>query len=104
MRDHEAWIQRECRGPTSLAAFVSSATIAEHQGLITNVSTRGCKIEAPHRFKVGDLVVIRIPRLGRISALIRWVQAGRAGAEYISDSCSWEIVEGDPFRRGAGEC
>ena len=52
---------------------------------VTDLSLDGCCLTG--RFKIGEIVELKIPRIGLHSAQVRWSFLGRAGVRFIS-SCS----------------
>jgi hypothetical protein len=54
--------------------------------IISNISEAGCCIEAAAQFREGEQVDIMVPRLGSISATVRWSQAGHSGAVFLAGS------------------
>ncbi len=49
---------------------------------LLDVSTGGCRIEAPERLIAGESVVLRLPGLEAISARVAWVDDWIAGLEF----------------------
>lgn len=93
---HRVERNRASRSPRWIDASVRSRTHAGIGAVISNISDAGCRIEAAAEFAVGEAVEIVVPRLGSISAVIRWSEAGQSGAAFIPGSDSWLIPDPCP--------
>lgn len=82
-------IERESRSARWIKAVVRSSGGAEVAAVITNISGGGCRIRAAAPFEVGELIEIVMPRLGSISAYIRWSEAEHSGAQFVLGSDDW---------------
>ena len=51
---------------------------------VTDLSLDGCCLSG--RFKIGDLLQVKIPRIGLHAAEVRWSFLGRTGVRFISAS------------------
>jgi hypothetical protein len=49
---------------------------------VTDLSLDGCCLSGD--FRIGEHIQLSIPRIGKLSAEIRWAFMGRAGARFIS--------------------
>jgi hypothetical protein len=85
---------RESRSTRRIEAFLQRPDGQEIRAILTNVSSRGCELKPQQILAVDELVRIEIPRAGSFAARIRWIDEGRAGAEFIPQSDVWEEVAG----------
>jgi len=85
--------QRPSRSHRWIDARVRSKHRPEVPAIISNISEAGCCIEAAAQFKKGEQVDIMVPRLGSISATVRWSQAGHSGAVFLAGSDEWLIPD-----------
>jgi hypothetical protein len=81
--------ERAGRSPRWIDASVRSKRQPEVGATISNISNSGCRIESSAQFRSGELIDIVVPRLGSISAHIRWSQGRLSGAEFVAGSESW---------------
>jgi Flp pilus assembly pilin Flp len=51
---------------------------------VTDLSLDGCCLSG--RFKIGEVLQVKIPRIGAHSAEVRWSFLGRTGVRFISSS------------------
>jgi hypothetical protein len=93
--------ERASRSPRWIDASVRSRTHPRIEAVISNISDGGCRIEAAAEFAVGEAVEIMVPRLGSISAIIRWSEAGHSGAAFVPGSDSWLVA--DPGRLASSQ-
>jgi hypothetical protein len=49
---------------------------------LTDLSLEGCCLSGC--FRIGERIQLKVPRIGMLSAEIRWAFMGRAGARFIS--------------------
>ena len=84
--------QRESRSTRSVEVFLRRQDGREIRTLLTNISTRGCRLLPREALAINELIRIEIPRLGSVAALIRWSLDGYAGAEFIPQSDVWEEI------------
>ena len=80
---------RESRSVRWIDAQIRSKRCAAVSAVISNISNSGCCIRSPTPLEVGEAVEIIVPRLGSISAHIRWQHGKHAGAEFVAGSDSW---------------
>jgi len=81
--------KRPSRSPRWIDARVRSKHRPEVSAIISNISDAGCCIEAAAQFREGERVDIMVPRLGSISATVKWSQAGHSGAVFLAGSDQW---------------
>lgn len=76
---------RSPRRKVEFGAFAERPDGTEAVLTVSNLSYDGCEVVSAERFRIGERVKLNLPRLGRISAEIRWSAEGRAGALFIVD-------------------
>jgi hypothetical protein len=57
--------------------------------VITNISNRGCRIRTSETLVVGEVIVLDLPRLGTLSAEVRWSKLGSVGLCFIMGTEAW---------------
>ena len=83
MSDHEVGRRRERRYPVEAIARASSHCDQSAISRIFNLSPNGCMIDLPQDdWKTGQFISITLQGLGKIHAIIRWFNNGRAGIEF----------------------
>ncbi len=85
-----SWTKRESRSPAWVQTFVISTNGREIPVVLTNLSTKGCRIWSTKPLTAGERVWVKVPRLGRLGVHIVWVTGGDAGAEFVSGTDIWE--------------
>jgi len=80
---------RESRSIRWIDAQIRSKRSAAVSAVISNISNSGCCIRSSFTFELGERVEIMVPRLGSMSAHIRWQHGKHAGAQFIVGSDSW---------------
>jgi hypothetical protein len=93
--------KRASRSHRWLDARVRSRRRAEVEAIISNISEAGCCIEAAGDFHKGEQIEIVVPRLGSISATVKWSEAGHSGAAFVVGSERWFAPDPDAARYGA---
>lgn len=83
---------RESRSTRRIEVFLRKQDGRELRTLVTNISNRGCRLNANGVLSVDELVQLKIPRVGSVTATIRWVSKDEAGVEFIPGSDFWEAV------------
>lgn len=91
------WVSRESRSPAWVKIRITTETGAG-DGVITNISTRGCRIRSDVPLHAGQQVLLRVQSLGTVAAQIRWSNGRGAGAAFVAGSDCWN--EGDDRRAG----
>jgi hypothetical protein len=81
--------ERAGRSPRWIDASVRGRGKPEVCATISNISNSGCRIETAAPLRSGELIEIVVPRLGSISAYIRWTEKGHSGAEFVTGSETW---------------
>lgn len=83
------WTKRESRSPTWVESFVLGSNGREVPVVVTNISTRGCRIRSSEPLTAGEQISLQVPRLGRVSARILWTEGSDAGAEFVAATDIW---------------
>lgn len=84
-REH-GWIGRKDRHDVTVEAIVHRDDGHKVKVRLTNFSDNGCRIEADEDFLIGERVRIAMPRMGNVSAQVRWALQGSAGAQFLAES------------------
>lgn len=75
--------RREDRGSVVLPGGIRHNVTSRAEVKVTDLSARGCRIEAPGRdLDQGSAVFIRLDQLAPLRANVRWYEAGFAGLEF----------------------
>ena len=73
--------ERGRRHSVSLQASVTRADGTIGPAMVTDLSLDGCCLVGGYR--IGERVVVQIPKVGKLDAEIRWAFMGRAGARFV---------------------
>ena len=84
-RIHE-WVGRKDRHPVEIDAVVQRDDGSRAEVRLSDLTEEGCRIETDDHFRIGEQVQIAIPRLGQLSAQVRWALPGSAGARFLAES------------------
>jgi hypothetical protein len=76
------WPNRRQRHAVRLKAAVTREDGEILTPDVTDLSLDGCCLSG--NFRIGEQIQLKIPRIGKLSAEIRWAFMGRAGARFIS--------------------
>jgi len=79
------WPERRQRHAVRLEASVTMSGGGLVASNVTDLSLDGCCLVG--RFKIGELLQVKIPRIGLHSAEVRWSFLGRTGVRFIR-SCA----------------
>ena len=90
--------ERPSRSHRWLDARVRSRLKPEVPAIISNISEAGCCIEAAAEFEAGEQIEILVPRLGSITATVRWSNAGHSGAAFVAGSDQWLVPDPEAVR------
>lgn len=93
--------ERESRSHRWIDARVRCKRRPAVSAIISNISEAGCCIEAAIDIETGDEIEIMVPRLGSISAVVRWSQAGISGASFVPGSDRWLVPDPEAALYGA---
>jgi hypothetical protein len=80
------WVGRKDRHEVAIDAVVHRGDGSAAPVKLTNLSDEGCRIEAKAEFRIGEQLQIAIPRVGHMSAQVRWALGCSAGARFAPDS------------------
>lgn len=80
------WIGRQDRFPVEVDAVVHRADGSQSTALVSNISSEGCRLDATDDFRIGEMLTIAIPRVGRVKAQVRWALSGSAGAKFVEEA------------------
>ena len=78
------WIDRSERRPVRVTAIASLPDGGEISVRLTDISNEGCKLETDDHLPIGSRITLDLPRLGEITAQVRWSLPGRAGIRFVS--------------------
>ena len=67
---HES--RAQLRIPVFLESAISVVRSGRRKVALTDLSTAGCKVDAPYAWKEGQHVTITLPSLAPIGATVRW--------------------------------
>ena len=76
--------ERGRRHSVRLDASATRANGAEMPAIVTDLSLDGCCLIGT--FRIGELVTLKIPKIGKLAAEIRWSFMGRAGAHFVTET------------------
>ena len=79
------WTPRNDRRTVDLAAFVHRGEGPPLPVLVTDLTEQGCRISTDETLLIGEQIRLEIPRLGYLSAQIRWAFDGEAGARFSTE-------------------
>lgn len=85
MQRVQGWIGRKDRHPVEVDAVVHRDDGTKAKVRLVNFSSEGCRIEAASDLRIGERVRIAIPRMGQMSAQVRWALLGSAGAKFLTE-------------------
>ena len=80
------WVGRKDRNPVEIDAVVQRDDGSRAEVRLSDLTDEGCRIETDDHFRIGEQVQIAIPRLGQLSAQVRWALPGSAGARFLAES------------------
>ena len=85
MERMHGWVGRQDRLPVEVDAVVHRDDGTKLPALVSNISNEGCRLNAHDIFRIGESLIIAIPRIGRVKAQVRWALPGSAGTKFIDD-------------------
>jgi hypothetical protein len=85
MQRMQGWIGRKDRFPVAIEAVVHRADGSTASVRLTDFSEEGCRMEGDD-FHIGERLRIDVPRLGMMTAQVRWALAGNAGTRFLSEA------------------
>ena len=77
-----SWPERRRRHAVRLEAAVTRDDGSILTSSVSDLSLDGCCLTG--QFRIGEEIEVVIPRIGKLSAQIRWAVMGRAGARFKS--------------------
>ena len=77
-----SWPDRRRRHAVRLEAAVTRDDGETFTSDVTDLSLEGCRLSGA--FRIGEQIRLKIPRIGRLSAEIRWAFMDHAGARFVS--------------------
>ncbi|UUR07721.1 PilZ domain-containing protein [Sphingomonas glaciei] len=81
MKNEEDWPERRHRHDVEIGAEVHYPDGHQRQVLISNLSLDGCRIHG--WFRIGEVLELTIPKIGRVRGQVRWALAGKAGIRFL---------------------
>ena len=78
------WPERRRRHAVRLDGTVSRSDGSQSETIVTDLSLDGCSLTGV--FRIGECVIVTLPKIGTFPAEIRWAFVGRAGARFKSSS------------------
>jgi hypothetical protein len=79
------WTPRNDRRQVDLAALVHRGTGEPLAAIVRDLTEQGCRLSAAETLRIGERIQIEIPRLGFLSAQVRWALGDEAGALFNTD-------------------
>lgn len=86
MRRMHGWVGRKDRNPVEIDAVVQRDDGSKAEVRLSDLTDEGCRIETDDHFRIGEQLQIAIPRLGELSAQVRWALPGSAGARFLANT------------------
>jgi hypothetical protein len=79
------WVSRKDRNPVEIDAVVQRDDGTRAEVRLSDLTDEGCRIQTDDLFRIGEQLQIAIPRLGQLSAQVRWALPGSAGARFLAE-------------------
>jgi hypothetical protein len=79
------WVSRKDRNPVEIDAVVQRDDGTRAEVRLSDLTDEGCRIQTDDHFRIGEQLQIAIPRLGQLSAQVRWALPGSAGARFLAE-------------------
>ena len=76
--------ERRLRHRVQLEADVVQPDGSAAQTIVSDLSLDGCKVAGWYR--IGDIVQLRIPKIGLVRGQVRWAINGRAGLRFLPNA------------------
>jgi Flp pilus assembly pilin Flp len=80
----ENFQKRGLRHSVRLDASVTRGDGAEMAAIVTDLSLDGCCLIGS--FQIGEQLTVKIPKVGSLTAEVRWSFMGRAGARFVTET------------------
>ena len=81
MSKGENWPERRLRHEVELVGEVHYPDGHRTEAMISNLSLDGCRLQGWYR--IGDVLELTIPRIGRVRGQVRWALGGNAGIRFL---------------------
>ena len=79
--NNEQWPDRRQRHRVQLEAEVVQTDGSTSKTIVSDLSLDGCRVIG--WFRIGDVVHLKIPRIGDVRGHVRWAINGQAGLRFI---------------------
>jgi len=86
MQREPGWTGRRERVPAQIDAIVHRTNGRKIPVKVSNFSDQGCRVETAEDFRIGERLQIAVPRMGNMSAQVRWCLPGAAGTRFLTES------------------
>ena len=80
----ENFQERGLRHSVRLDASVTRSSGDEEPAVVTDLSLDGCCLIG--QFRIGERLTVKIPKVGSLTAEVRWAFMGRAGARFVTQT------------------
>jgi hypothetical protein len=77
----EDWPWRRLRHEVELVAEIQYPDGHRTEATISNLSLDGCRVQGWYR--IGDVLELTIPKIGRVRGQVRWAIGGKAGIHFL---------------------
>lgn len=81
MKNEEEWPERRYRHDVEIMGEVHYPDGHGREVAIANLSLDGCRMKG--WFRIGDVLELTIPRIGRVRGQVRWAIGGEAGVRFM---------------------
>lgn len=82
----DGWVKRNDRRDIDLAAVVVRDDGTSLPVRVRNLSFEGCQLDAGTILRIGERMILTLPRMGEIKTQIRWATPeGMAGARFLPE-------------------
>lgn len=71
--------RRQVRSPILLRGRIGSSQFGKRVVVLTDISTRGCRVSTPFQWESGTRLVLTVPSLAPIAVTVRWTTNEAAG-------------------------
>lgn len=85
--------ERRQRHRVQLEADVVQPDGSTTQTIVSDLSLDGCRVAG--WFRIGDMVQLRIPKIGLVRGQVRWAINGRAGLRFLPTAGSKAGADAD---------
>jgi hypothetical protein len=81
VNNEEGWPNRRHRHDVEITAEVHYPDGHSREVLVSNLSLDGCCVHG--WFRIGDMLELTMPKIGRVRGQVRWALAGKAGIRFM---------------------